>query len=68
MQSVARPGPPPSQSWDERRIIHLERETDQLVALTKLLGKREKALARQLRWQTAALSALAIISLLVWLL
>lgn len=68
MQSVARPGPPPSHSWDERRVMRLEREIDQLVARVKLSTKRQGELERQLRVGLLSCAILILALLLQWLL
>jgi len=50
LHSASHPGSSPGSHWDERRILHLERELDQLSARERLLDKRLGDLSLRLRW------------------
>ncbi len=54
LQSLSRPGPSSSAAWDERRVVHLEREIDQLTARARLSDKRLHKAERQIRWLIVA--------------
>ncbi len=68
LQSVTQPGPPTSSSWDERRVIYLEQQVDQLNAFCRLHDKKLRILEKQQRWTLFLLCAVALSSLVGWLL
>lgn len=49
LHSASHPGSSNLPHWDERRILHLEREFDQLSAHSRLLAKRVDELSDRLR-------------------
>jgi hypothetical protein len=65
LHSASHPGSSPGTHWDERRIVHLEHEFDQLSARSRLLDKRIDEVYVRLRW----LLGIALLALLagLWL-
>jgi len=66
LHSAAHPGSGSMAQWDERRILHLEREFDQLSAQNRLLDKRLADLAVRFR-ALALLGALFVALTALWL-
>jgi len=69
LHSAPQPGSGPSAQWDERRIVHLERELDQLSARERLLEKRVADLNLRLR-TFAIVTTFVVLSLVLalWIL
>lgn len=61
LHSASHPGSSNQPHWDERRILHLEREFDQLSAHSRLLAKRVDDLSDRLRI-VLSLAVLALIA------
>jgi len=66
LHSAAHPGSGSMAQWDERRILHLEREFDQLSAQNRLLDKRLGDLAARFRALTVVGALFALLAAL-WL-
>ena len=66
LHSASHPGSGPMLHWDERRILHVERELDQLSARQRLQDKRLDQFELRLR-AVLALGLLLALVLGVWL-